>query len=94
MAVISYKRRKTLEKKKPSVFALPKEGKYPITDKPHAANAKARAKQMLNKDKLSKTDYDKVVKKADKMLDKGKPKSAKKSASKKRAVRKQSTKRR
>jgi hypothetical protein len=85
MAIITYKRRKKLEKDRPGVFALPKEDKYPITDKAHAINAKARAKQMLNKGKLSRTSYDKVVKKADKMLDKSASSVKKKSAVKKRS---------
>ena len=47
---------------KDSDFALPDERKYPIHDRAHAHNALARGKQMLDKGKLSKSDYDKVVK--------------------------------
>jgi len=51
-------------------FALPDQRKYPIPDKEHAANAKARAKQELDKGDLSQSDYDKVVKAADAVLNK------------------------
>jgi hypothetical protein len=36
-----------------SKFALPDERKYPIEDRSHAANAKARAKQQWEKGALS-----------------------------------------
>lgn len=45
-----------------------KEKKYPMPDKAHAKNAKARATQMYNAGKLSKSDYEKVIKKADTIL--------------------------
>lgn len=51
-----------------SQFALPKERKYPIENDAHAANAKARAKQQLNKGNLSKGQYETVVKKANRKL--------------------------
>jgi len=41
---------------------------YPIPDKSHAANAKARAKQMLNRGTISKSEYDKICAKADRKL--------------------------
>lgn len=36
-----------------SEFGLPSEHKYPMPDKAHAANAKARASEMFHKGKLS-----------------------------------------
>lgn len=66
-----------------SAFALPKERKYPIkklvngklvADKSHAANAKARATQMVKKGKLSKSDEAKIDSKANKVLGKSKKK--------------------
>ena len=49
-------------------FALPGR-RYPIPDKQHARDAKARGKQMLDKGYLSKAEYDIVVKRADEVLD-------------------------
>lgn len=37
----------------PGTFGLPGERKYPMPDKSHAANAKARASQQFNKGNLS-----------------------------------------
>ena len=59
---------------KTSTFALPKERKYPINDKSHAINAKARAKQQLDKGNLTKSEYETIVRKANKKL--GKKKSS------------------
>jgi hypothetical protein len=69
MAKLTTKGRKKLKK---SSFGLPGKKKYPMPDKPHAANAKARAKQQLNKGKLSKSTYSKIVSKANKVLGKKK----------------------
>ena len=69
--------RKKLEK---SQFGLPDERKYPMPDKEHAANAKARAKQQRKRGKLSRAAYDKVVAKANRVLGKSK-KSSKRKAS-------------
>lgn len=69
MAVLTYSRRKHL---KSSTFGLPKEKKYPMPDKSHAANAKARATQMVNKGKLSSAQKKKIDAKANKILHKGK----------------------
>lgn len=41
---------------------------YPVEDKSHAANAKARAKQQLDKGNLSKGGYSAIVKKANTRL--------------------------
>lgn len=58
-----------MEKKLPdSVFGLPEERKYPMPDREHAANAKARAKQMLDKGELTQSQYDQIIAKADKIL--------------------------
>lgn len=48
-------------------FALPGR-RYPIPDKRHAQDAKARAKQMLDKGYLSKSEYETVISRADKVL--------------------------
>jgi hypothetical protein len=54
-----------------SDFGLPGEKKYPMPDKAHAANAKARATQMENKGKLSESSKAKIDAKANRILDKG-----------------------
>lgn len=53
-----------------SDFGMPKERKYPINDKAHAANAKARATQMVDKGKLSPSSASKIKAKANKVLGK------------------------
>jgi hypothetical protein len=60
--------RKTL---KSDQFGLPKSRKYPMPDRAHAANAKARATQMVKKGKLSPSAAAKIKAKADKVLKKG-----------------------
>lgn len=67
MAVLTAKKRKKLKK---SNFGLPGERKYPMPDKSHAANAKARATQMVKKGKLSKSQKQKIDAKANKILKK------------------------
>ena len=54
-------------------YGLPAEKKYPMPDRKHAANAKARASEMKNKGKLSKSDEKKIDAKANKILSKRKP---------------------
>lgn len=49
-------------------FGLPAERKYPMPDKAHAANAKARAEQMENAGKLSTSQKEKIDAKANKIL--------------------------
>lgn len=49
-------------------FGLPGERKYPMPDKAHAANAKARATQMVNKGKLSPSSKAKIDAKANRIL--------------------------
>jgi hypothetical protein len=57
-----------------SEFGLPGEKKYPMPDRSHAANAKARASQMVNKGKLSESSKAKIDAKANKILGKSKKK--------------------
>lgn len=51
-------------------YALPEERKYPVEDKPHARNAKARAAQQEKAGNLSAADRKRVDAKADKVLGK------------------------
>jgi len=44
-------------------------GNYPMPDKAHARNAKARAAQQLKAGNLSKDEKDRIDRKADKKLD-------------------------
>jgi hypothetical protein len=53
-----------------SKFGLPDEHKYPMPDKSHASNAKARASQQEEKGNLSASDKAKIDRKADKVLGK------------------------
>jgi hypothetical protein len=69
MATLTTKVRKKVPK---SEFGLPGERKYPMPDKAHAANAKARATQMVNAGKLSPASKSKIDAKANKILKKGK----------------------
>lgn len=43
-------------------------GNYPMPDRRHAANAKARAKQQLKRRRLSRAKYDRIVAKANRIL--------------------------
>ncbi len=45
-------------------------GNYPMPDKEHARNAKARAAQQQNAGNLTKKDKQRIDRKADKVLDK------------------------
>jgi hypothetical protein len=49
-------------------FGLPGERKYPMEDKAHAANAKARASQQVKKGNLSESSKEKIDAKANKVL--------------------------
>ena len=49
-------------------FAEPKARAYPIEDKPHARNAKARASQAVKAGRMSKSEAAKIDKKADAVL--------------------------
>lgn len=65
MAKLTAAKRKKIPK---SEFGMPGEKKYPMPDKSHAANAKARASQMVKKGKLSKSSEEKIDAKANKVL--------------------------
>lgn len=71
MAKLKAKTRNKLPK---SDFGMPGERKYPMPDKSHAANAKARATQMVKKGKLSESAKEKIDAKANKILGKKKKK--------------------
>ena len=51
-----------------SEFGLPGEHKYPMPDRSHAVNAKARATQMVSRGKLSASSAAKIRAKADRIL--------------------------
>ena len=63
---------KARKKLKTSTFGLPGERKYPMPDKSHAANAKARATQMVKKGKLSAASKAKIDVKANEIVRKSK----------------------
>lgn len=65
MARLSTKQRKSLPK---SDFGLPGKRKYPMPDKNHAKNAKARASQAVNAGRMSKSTEEKIDAKADRKL--------------------------
>jgi len=65
MAKLSTKTRNALPK---SDFGMPGSRAYPMPDKSHAANAKARATQMVNAGKLSPSSKAKIDAKANKIL--------------------------
>lgn len=77
MAKLNAEDRKSIPKSK---FGLPKKvgkgkeggesgrGAYPMPDKSHAANAKARASQQLKKGNLSKSEKSMIDAKANKVL--------------------------
>lgn len=67
MAKLTAKVRKKIPTGK---FALPKERKYPVQDKAHAANAKARAQQQYDKGNISKSTLSKIDSAANKVLKK------------------------
>lgn len=63
---------KTRDKLKKSQFGLPGSRAYPMEDRSHAANAKARASEERNAGKLSDSKYRQVVAKANRVLARGK----------------------
>jgi hypothetical protein len=71
MAELKAKTRNKLSK---SEFGMPGERKYPMPDKSHARNAKARASEMEHKGKISESTKAKIDAKADRVLGKGKKK--------------------
>jgi hypothetical protein len=66
MATLTEKKRDKLPDSK---FGLPEEHKYPMPDESHARNAKARAAQQVKKGDLSKSEQNKIDRKADRILD-------------------------
>jgi hypothetical protein len=82
VAKLVAKKRKKIPK---SQFGLPRSRKYPMHDRAHAANAKARATQQHKKGKLSKTAKDKIHAKANRKLGKSKKKGRRKASGRKRA---------
>ena len=67
MATLTEKKRDHL---KDSTFGLPDEHKYPMPDKSHARNAKARASQQEKAGNLTSAEKAKIDRKADLILDK------------------------
>jgi hypothetical protein len=65
MAKLETDDRKKLPAKK---FAEPEKRAYPIEDKSHARNAKARASQAVKAGRMSKSEETKIDKKADAVL--------------------------
>lgn len=68
MAKLSTKQRKALPK---SSFGLPGSRSYPMPDRAHAANAKARAAQAVKAGRMSKSTEAKIDAKANRVLGKG-----------------------
>lgn len=65
MAVLDQEARDEIPK---AEFGLPAERKYPLSDATHAVNAKGRAKQQLDKGRLTGAQYREIVRKADAAL--------------------------
>jgi hypothetical protein len=65
MAELTAKKRKSIPK---SEYGLPDEKKYPMPDKAHARNAKARASQQQNKGRITAAEEKKIDRKADRIL--------------------------
>ena len=68
MAELQAGTRNKLPKEK---FAEPDKRAYPIEDKAHARNAKARASQAVKAGRMSKAEAAKIGRKADGVLKKG-----------------------
>ena len=63
------KLRAAARKKIPSSrFGLPGQRKYPLNDRAHAANAKARATQQVNAGRLSSSEAAEIRRKANRVL--------------------------
>jgi hypothetical protein len=75
MAKLTTKKRNSLKKNQ---FALPNERKYPVNDKAHARNAKARAAQQVKKGNLSSSEKAKIDRKANRVLGKSQSTARKK----------------
>ncbi len=70
MAELTSKRRNAIPS---SNFGLPDERKYPMPDRSHAANAKARASQQLKRGNLSSSEKARIDAKANRVLKMHKP---------------------
>ena len=68
MSTLTTRQRKKLPAKD---FALPEKRAYPIEDKAHARNAKARAAQQRKAGNLTEAEEQRVDAKADRVLGKG-----------------------
>lgn len=77
MAKLTSKASKLISKSrkelKASTFGLPGSRKYPMPDASHAANAKARATQQVNKGNLSSSAAAKIDAKANRILGRSNP---------------------
>lgn len=82
MARLTSKKRRRLRK---STFGLPGRRAYPMPDKRHAANAKARATQMVKRGKLSRSAAARIKAKANRVLGKSRKKSTPKRRSRSRS---------
>lgn len=69
MSKLTAAKRKKLPK---SSFGEPGKRAYPMPDKSHAANAKARASQAVNAGRMSRSTESKIDAKANRVLGKGK----------------------
>jgi len=69
MSKLATKSRNNLSK---STFGLPGSKKYPMPDRAHAANAKARATQQVKAGNLSPSSRAKIDAKANRILHRGK----------------------
>jgi len=67
MADLTTRGRKRLSS---TTFGLPGKRSYPMPDKAHARNAKARASQQYKKGNLTKAEFDRINAKADRILGK------------------------
>ena len=67
MAELSTNARKHIARKD---FAEPEKRAYPIEDKAHARNAKARASKAVKAGRMSKAEEGRIDKKADRVLGK------------------------
>lgn len=69
MAQITAGKRKRLPD---SAFGLQKQRKYPLDTVRRAINAKARAKQQLDRGRLTRSQYNMIVKRANRVIAAGK----------------------
>lgn len=68
MAKLTATKRNALPKKS---FGEPSKRAYPVNDRAHASNAKARATQQVKKGNLSPAEKSRIVAKANRMLNGG-----------------------